>query len=225
MKAEFETTMSFREMVKISLPMGLTSGAAQVRGSSDLIIIGWLLGPAAAGLYGPIKRVSKQFSLLLPVNKILSPIVASLHAQKNTTELEAVCRKATTYASVMCIPLAIFFFFFGDWFLTVAFGDKYANSGLLLSILILGPLLRAFFSAAGVVLQMTGAQVLTMKVNVLISVVAILLMVAVASPFGLYGIASVSSAAVVVQALMLNYIVYKRMGIRTYTTLFSLKPF
>jgi O-antigen/teichoic acid export membrane protein len=125
----------------------------------------------------------------------------------------------------MCIPLAIFFFFFGDWFLTVAFGDKYANSGLLLSILILGPLLRAFFSAAGVVLQMTGAQVLTMKVNVLISVAAILLMVAAAQPLGLYGIASVSSAAVVVQALMFNYIVYKRMGIRTYTTLFSLKPF
>ncbi len=225
LKGRKDTNIGLREIVKTSIPMGLASAATTVRGSSDLIIIGWLLGPAAAGLYGPLKRVSQQFLFFLPVHKMLSPLVASLFAQKNLTEVEALCRKGTTYASLFCLPLALFFFVWGDWFLHVAFGKKYANLGLLLTILVLGPLCRVFLGAAGIVLQMTGRQLLTMKVNIFITILAIVSMAVVALPYKLYGVATVSSAMLILQVLILNYLVYKEMGIRTYSYLLSFKFF
>lgn len=220
-----DNIISLKGMAKISLPMGIATCMATIRGSSDVLIIGWLLGPVGVGLYGPLKRISQLLVFLLgSITKMLSPIIASLYTQKKLVEMEAVCRKGATFASIFGIPFALFFFFFGDWFLVFAFGNKYTDLGLLLSILILGPLSSVLCGSPGVVLQMTGHEVLSMKVNTLMSILVILLMLTVALPFGLYGIATVSSTVLCTQFFVLTYLVYRRIGIRTYTSIFSFKP-
>jgi O-antigen/teichoic acid export membrane protein len=209
----------FIDMLKESVPMGLANCMAIIRGSSDVLIIGWLLGASEAGLYGPLKRVSKLVVFLLgAIAKTLSPIVATLYAEERIVELEAVCRKSANIASIVGIPVALFFFVWGDWFLCLVFGNEYRNMGLLLSILILGPVSRALLGSPGIVLQMTGHEVAVMKVNFIISFLTILLMAVFVIPFGLYAIAVVSSALLFIQFLLLSSLVYRKLEFRTFVS-------
>lgn len=222
-KKQPDKMLSSRHILNTCIPMGLTSASSVVRGGADILVIGGLFGAEAAGIYGPLKRISKLFMNLLPINKILSPVVATLHAQSDLATLESTCRKATSYAAAMCIFPAIFLFVFGDWFLGVAFGSKFEKHALLLSILIVGPVIRTFFSAGGLVLQMTGRQVLSMRVSVVMCVLSIFLMGLAAEFSTIYAVAAVSSSTLVVQVLIMNYLVFKEINIRPYASIFSLK--
>jgi O-antigen/teichoic acid export membrane protein len=208
---------SVREMMTVAMPMGLANGAAVIRGSSDTLIIGAILGPVAVGLYGPIKRISRLVILILEsVVKMLSPMVAELFAQGKIAAIEAVCRTGASYACLAAVPVTVGFILFGEALLTMLFGGEYGKLDTLLLLIIVGPLVRAIMGSPGAILQMVGQQMLVLKINVIITAMTIGVMVAVCRPFGINGIAVVSSTTVSLQVILLSVFVYRILGIKTY---------
>jgi O-antigen/teichoic acid export membrane protein len=117
---------------------------------------------------------------------------------------------------VVAVPVTLLLWLQGHEILRLVFGARYAEAGGVLAVLALGPCLRALLGVPGVLLQMSGHQVLVMRVTVLVTVLTLAGMAAVVGPFGLLGLAAVASAGLALQSAILTVTVYRLLGIRTY---------
>ena len=215
-KNEPEHGPSLSHMIGVSIPLGVASATAVLRGASDMLVIGWLMGPEMAGLFGPVKRVTTLVSALTPVTKMLQPMVAGLYAKNQIKELGALCRKASLLSTAVGLILVAFFVIYGNTLLSKVFGPAFAGQGPILFILVTGLAVRNYLSAAGVVLQMTGQHMLTMRVNILFCLFAIAALILAAQSGQLLWIACAASGTMVLQFILLSHLAQRHTGIRTY---------
>lgn len=113
------------------------------------LIIGFFLGVAALGYFkiaGKLLDVIVQFTVK-PIVDVSFSAFANL--QSNTSELEACFTKFITTTALFSLPIFVGGFVIGDEMVYLVFGDKWAESGVIFSILCLSGLsasLNYFFA-------------------------------------------------------------------------------
>lgn len=207
----------YRELLFTTLPMGVASGMATLRNSADVLIAGSVLGPAAAGIYGPCRMVANLVVFVLQaITSVLPAVIAAAWRTLPLQEVEAVCRKAANYGALVAVPAGLVLIFMAGFVLNLGFGAKLAGHGDLLRVLVLGPMLSALFGASGAVLQVTGYHKAQMVVTFGVTALSLAMMPIVAGKFGIVAMGSFSSFMLVVQNALLCFIAYKFLHIRTY---------
>ena len=223
-QSEGESGIGIKEIFRVSLPMGMAAGLGMLRTSMDILIIGWLLGPAAAGLYAPIQRIVNLVVFLLQaINKMLSPVIATLSTLNDRKAIEELVRKSAAISSYVSVPLALGMIVLGEPFLYYIFGPRFASLAPVLSVLLVGHMVRSIMGSPDIVLQMMGKEVAFMNNNVVVTILTLGLMLLVAKPLGLLGISLVSSSTLIAQYIFLSLIVYKYLGIKTYMNYITVK--
>ncbi len=133
------------EIIKHSLPVGITNiGVMSVR-RLDLIVLSAFVGPSAVGLYYMAQQVvtipQKTAALFEPM---LSPVMARLHNQKNTDQIRinliSVCRWIFIFQIGLTIPMMIF----SDIVMTI-FGSEFRAGAIILCVILVAELIDGTF--------------------------------------------------------------------------------
>jgi O-antigen/teichoic acid export membrane protein len=146
---------------------------------------------------------------------VIPPIVAELHAQGRTTQLERALRAGATLAGLPALGILAVFLLFGPFVLGTVYGPEYRDAATILAILSSGRLLAVWAGSCGVVLMMTGHQRAMMAITLVSGSISIAGGLLAAPRFGAIGVAVTTSTAQVLQNLLQLILVRRRLGIWT----------
>lgn len=131
-----------------------------INANADILMLGSMAGPAAAGVYKVATRGAELLTFSLAVISVpLGPSLARLHAAGDKVRLQSEVRRWAWIAFIPAALLAIMFLFKGDVFLGL-FGSEYLGEDVIitLSVLTIGQLLHVAAGPVGLLLVMTGHE-------------------------------------------------------------------
>jgi O-antigen/teichoic acid export membrane protein len=184
-----------------------------VSAHADIMLLGWLAGPEATGLFHVATRnahllTSLSVALIIP----LGPLVAELHAEGDRAALQRVVRRSTRVVFFLTMPAALAMIVAGQFYLEL-FGAGFAAAHLALAILAVAQLVNVGAGPVQMLLIMTGHQariIPAMSCSVLANIV---LNLALVPTFGATGAACATAFSIVLWNAALNYEVRRHLGI------------
>ena len=123
---------------------------------SDLLLVGWMIGPEAAAVYAIAIGLGKLLNFgLQAVNAILAPLVAELFAQGRTEELQKLLRMGVSASALVGLTTGAALYVGAPWVLSV-FGEGYTDGTWVLRIALAGYLFNALSGSCGLLASMSG---------------------------------------------------------------------
>ena len=190
---------TLKNILVISLPLMLAQSVQLIMIWTDKLMIGNMISVTDVGIYGVAFKLSMFASVtLMAINSIAAPKFAEMYAEKNMKGLKKIVQKSTKMIFWSTLPLLIIFFLFPTFFLGI-FGEEFkigANAFIILSI---GMLISAFSGSVGNLLQMTGKQLVFMKILIagaIINVGLNYLLIPESNPLSEFGISGINGAAI-----------------------------
>jgi len=190
---------TLRNILVIALPLMLAQSVQLIMIWTDKLMIGNMMSATDVGIYGVAFKLSMFASVtLMAINSIAAPKFAEMYGEKNMKGLKKVVQKSTKMIFWSTLPLLIIFFLFPTFFLGI-FGEEFkigVNAFIILSV---GMLISAFSGSVGNLLQMTGKQLVFMKILIagaIINVGLNYLLIPANNPLSEFGISGINGAAI-----------------------------
>jgi len=145
--------------VRSSLSLAFLALLNLIPQHAGVLMLGWMRSPEEVGLY----KVAYQTASLIPfglmaVNTVIAPTLAQLYAVGDKAKLRKVMLTASAVATAFALPLVLLFILRGAWFLSLAFGEAFAESATALAIITGGQLVNAATGPVGLLLIMSGHE-------------------------------------------------------------------
>ena len=187
------------------------------QGYVDLWIVGAFRPEGDVAVFGAAARAVMLVVLpVLVLNSVVSPLIAGMHAQGKTGELERALRVAATVATVPTILTWAAFLVFGGPILGLLFGDFYREGAVVLALLSTGQLANVLVGACGAALTMTGHQRLAMLITLGGGSIMVIGGLALVGPFGITGVAAATTAGIIVTNVSYWLAVRRKTGMWTH---------
>lgn len=202
-----------REWLGVSVPMTVVSGLQVVLARTDVILLGALAGPVAAGVYAVAARVATLAALGLTAVTSISPaLVSSSHAHGSRHRLQHTLSESVRVVFALTIPLVTGLAVFGRVGLGF-FGDEFRAGFVALLILLVGQTVNALAGVAVVALTMTGRQRLVVRVTSLAVLTNIVLDLVLIPGMGLEGAAISTAVSMVGRVVVMWALVRRELGV------------
>ena len=190
---------TLKDILVIALPLMLAQSVQLIMAWTDKLMIGNMMSTTDVGIYGVAFKLSMFASVtLMAINSIAAPKFAEMYGEKNMKDLKKVAQKSTKMIFWSTLPLLIIFFLFPTFFLGI-FGGEFKTGVNAFIILSVGMLISAFSGSVGNLLQMTGKQLVFMKILIIGAIINIglnYLLIPANNPFSELGISGINGAAV-----------------------------
>ena len=142
----------------------ISSGQTILSTNADVLVVGSLLGPGAAGKYGAASQLASAVGFgVTAISFIALPIIADLYARQAFSQLQALISHVTRLGLLLSAPVLLGLVF-GAAPLLSAFGPSFTDASGLLILLGFDQLIGAIFGVSGYLLVMTGHQVTAARV-------------------------------------------------------------
>jgi len=182
----------FLFLIKLSLPMLLSSSLFFVMQWTDTIMLGILRAEKEVGIYNVALKVSTLTSItLFAINSIAAPKFAELWGRGDFRKLEKVVRQSTRLIFWSSLPILIVFMLFPSFILSF-FGEEFRTGSIALIILTFGQFINAISGSVGYLLQMTGQQKVFKNIILIAVILNITLNFLLIPKFGINGAAIAS---------------------------------
>ncbi|MEO8425325.1 MAG: polysaccharide biosynthesis C-terminal domain-containing protein, partial [Actinomycetota bacterium] len=214
-----------RDIFSFAWPLLITNVAILLLGNGvDLWVMGPYVAPAVIASYGAATRLLVFVATpFLIVQGVTPPIVAELHAQGRTADMERALAAVATLAGIPSLLVLLLFVFFGTSVMGLVFGTQYRDGATILIILSLARLIGIWTGSCSVALMMTGHQRVTMYVALTGGIASVIGGILVAPHLGAVGVAIVTGTAQVVQNLVQLLLARRLVGVWTHIQ-FSPRP-
>ena len=181
----------------------------------SLYQIGYLSGSEQAGLYQAANQFVGLIILgLFAVNIPLQPEFASAWTAHNREKAQELVTNAARISTILAFIGSLVLLAFAENLLGLL-SERYTESAFALRILVLGQMCNAMAGPCGIVLAMSGHQIIVM-VTVLSALIFKLILGLILIPFyGIIGAAIASSIGVLSWNLILVYFVHGKLKIST----------
>ena len=183
-------TARLREVSGFSIYMLILDLAFKLNYSTDVLVIGALIGAPAVAFWSPAQRLGElALKLSNQLSEALFPIVVDCDAAQRAARLRMVFVQGTRLSLATVIPIAGGMAMLALPLLTAWIGESFAQTATILQILAVVVIIRVGCSTASVVLKGAGMH---RRLAALVSVMAIAniaLSVALVKPLGLAGVA------------------------------------
>jgi O-antigen/teichoic acid export membrane protein len=177
------------------------------------ILIGSFVDVTDAGLYYAANRIASLMTFVLYAsNMMLGPMISEQHAKNNHEGIDKLYRLSLRLCIALSTVLAIILIGGGKFFLGL-FGEGFVAAYPLLVAIVIGQLGNSFVGPTGLVLNMTGNQMIAVKILSVIGPVNVCLLYVSAIYFGSLGVAVTSATANIVTNIIFAFCVWKRLGI------------
>jgi O-antigen/teichoic acid export membrane protein len=185
----------------------ISGGQTIVSTNADVLVVGSLLGPEAAGRYGAASQLAAAVSFgVTAISFIALPIIADLYARQALKELQSLISHVARLGLLLSLPVLIILSVAAGPVLS-AFGPSFADASGLLILLGFDQLVGVIFGIAGYLLVMTGHQVTAARVIIGCAVLNLALTFVLTPRFGLMG----AGIATTITTLVRSYLLTTRM--------------
>src|SRR5580704_6521356 len=199
--------------VRRSLPMWTAAFLDASSQYLDVILLGVLLSPVAAGGYFVAARLANVFAMIAGgmANYSATPI-ASLFFTGHHPELQRSLRMVSLAVAALVVAGLAVIFVGGDLLLMI-FGKSYADQHGILVVLSIGAAVAALGGPAMYVLLLTGHEALYSRVVVIGLVLRVVALVVLAPRYGAIAAAFSWSACLIGTTIALNAVCRRYVGI------------
>lgn len=209
--------VSNRDLLAFSIPASMAGVFSVVISRVDRLFLGYYWPAADVGVYQAAAQISIIMALVLNAfNMILTPMISDQYQRGNIKQLEELFRINTKWGVYCVIPVVLVIAFAAEDVMLVLFGADYVGGTMALQILTIGQFINIATGATGIMLIMTGNQLVWFRLSVLIVVVNITLNLALIPRWGMNG-AALATATTVGGLFMLGLLFVRRiLGIWPY---------
>ena len=199
-----------------ALPLALTAGLQVINGQIGILLLGLFASIETVGFYKVAVAVAQLIIFGLgAVNLVVMPYFARLYAQGDRVRLQQLVTLSARAILALAVPMTLFFVFFGEAFLSLAFGPDYVAGYTALAILAVGQLVNAAMGSVGVLLNMTGHERYTLRGFAIAAMANVLLGLILIPLFDLIGAALATAATLVIWNMLLRRAVWRLIQIET----------
>lgn len=193
-------SMRISTTLKASLPLFVTIATALVLSQADLWVLGIFKAQQDVAIYAAASKLMIVVSIpLVIVNAVIQPLIAEYYSQHRCVELQRLLRVSAALAALPAIAISFCAIFLAPPILETLYGSEYIGGAEVLIILAMGQVVNVWTGSCGIVLMMTGHERQLMLLTLSTSVLSVILMVALAEPWGINGVAVGSAAGIAVQ--------------------------
>ena len=207
--ALYESLRWFTGAVKLMLVESMNL----VNVNADILLLGALVGPEAAGIYKVATRGADLVLYALTVVSVpLAPMIARLHESGDQAQLRRVITLSTRGASLIALPIAVGLIFFGGNFLAL-FGHEFIRGRLALAILSVAQLMNAVTGPVSRIMIMARRESKTAIAMTTGAVSNIALNLVLIPRYGIVGAAIATTISMMLWNGMLVFEVWSKLGI------------
>ncbi len=179
-----------RAWLRALAPIALISGMQVLNQNAGLVIIGLLRPDADAALYRVALSASAFVLIGLQVITLpFEPLFVRAHQSHDMAGLQKAASASAASGFLASVPLAAAFWAGGAWLLGLLYGSAYADAAGLLSILVLGQMVRSYFGSCETVLVLTGHETQSMRIWIAAIAIGLALSVGLGLRHGAIGVA------------------------------------
>ena len=212
---EIIDNINISKILSISIPLMFAQSGQMIMSWTDKLMLGAMESSVSVGVYHIAFKLSMFASItLMAVNSIAAPKFSELYAKDDMKGLQKVVRQSTKIIFWTSIPLIIIFFSFPKYFLGL-FGVEFIigiNAFIFLSC---GKLVSAFSGSVGNLLQMTGKQVVFMKILFAGAILNIILNYILIPIWGINGAAIASMTSIIFWNMSMVIFINREFGFLT----------
>ena len=191
----------------------ISSGQTILSTNADVLVVGSLLGPGAAGKYGAASQLASAVGFgVTAISFIALPIIADLYARQAFSQLQALISHVTRLGLLLSAPVLLGLVF-GAAPLLSAFGPSFTDASGLLILLGFDQLIGAIFGVSGYLLVMTGHQVTAARVIIGCAVLNLVLTFVLTPIMGLMGAGIATTIATLARSYLLTSQVRTALGL------------
>lgn len=218
---ETSTNIKISELFYSSVPLWLNAMTHYALSFAGL----WILGAFTTGndvaYYGAANRMLVFAGIpLVIVNSVLPPLISNLNIQGKHEQLERILRGTATIACIPSATIILVLLVFPEHIMSFAFGTSYGPASHILQILLLSQLAGSLSGSCGYLLMMTGHQKTLMNITVVAAISSVTIGLGLVKPFGVTGIAWVTTITLIIQQITTVVCAHKMTGV---WSCFSLK--
>lgn len=181
----------------------------------DIIFVGLLVAPAAAGIYFNAFRTAGLLTLFMfAITLVVAPMVARHYHAGEMRQAQAITALCAWAGFIFSLGVFVGFLLFGDFILGL-FGEGQEQGKLILILLSIGLLFDAATGPSRIVLMMTGHERAYVRIFGSIVVAGMLVQLAVIPIFGLVGAALVNMLSRIAAQLAIAWFAHRRIGLDT----------
>jgi O-antigen/teichoic acid export membrane protein len=202
-----------RRWATVSLRFWLSSILEASSQYFDVVVVYWLLDPAAAGIYFAASRLANVFAMLLSaLNSFAFRRLPALYFAGARAEID---RSLMLMAEVtaVCVAVGLLIFTFGAAELLGLFGASFVAYKWTLIVLAIGTAVQSAGGTAPSILQLTGHEGIYVPMvagNVALRLLGFLILI---PPFGILGAAVACTVSLVITTIALNWLCRHRTGL------------
>ncbi|MGV6827639.1 MAG: lipopolysaccharide biosynthesis protein [bacterium] len=211
------------QLWKTAIPLFFTRLAGLVIRYSNVLVLGILSGPVAAGTFFAAERLAQLAAIpLTVVDAVSTPGFAASHATNDQPALQKAATQAAHGSLWPTLMIALLLIVFGEYFLGL-FGEGFTDAALVLLFLVLGQVANVFTGPATGLLNMCGRHKLVTLITVIAAILHVALIIALVPRFGATGAAFTGMISLTVGSLWSLYFVRTRLNIHP-TVMHTLFP-
>ncbi|MEG3755099.1 flippase [Psychromonas arctica] len=202
---------------KALMPFTMLTLIGAMSGELATILLGILSGGTAVGYFKVAIQAVSMFALGLDsVNKVTAPKIASLYNQGDFVEMQRLLKSSVRISVLSSLPFALLLIVFGKLFVTLLFGETYLPAYNLILILCLGQIFNVGMGSVGLVMNMTGHERRTLRTDLIVLFVSLVLLISLIPLYGAMGAAITVTIAMIVWNIIMAIDVYRLTGLKTW---------
>ncbi len=212
-------TISFKEIIKRSGPMAISSMSFLLMQSVDVLMLTKFTTYEDVAYYAVTVKLTMVIAIVLSsVNAVIAPDISHLFSASKKEALRARVQQGTKLIFVLTFPL-ILIMALGSGIILKLFGEGYDVAKSALLILLIGQTINALCGSVGTYLNMTGKHVALQKILVSALAINIVLNYLLIPAYGILGAAIATSASMIVWNIVAVIYVYKKDKLKTFLSL------
>lgn len=205
------------------IPFGLMLGAIGFMGnlliSADTSLLGYFIEPSEATTIIAIFNVSVLLATLMAIfpnsiGSIFLPVTSKLYGRKNLDEMREVTETAQRWLLFITAPVAGVLIFFSGEMLTIFYGAAYAGGAFIMSVYVLGILIKCISTMFSIILTAMRKVKLQMGIFGILGLLHLLLAALLIPVYGMNGVGIAFLAESVCVSVVFSYYAKKLLGFR-----------
>lgn len=220
---QFKKDITYKEIVGFSKHLFIISVLSTILANFDIIILGKFVDEDQIGIYGMALKVSLIISFILPaLNTVYVPMIQNYFVKNDMHQLRLIALKSSKIMTVFTLPLVIVIVAFNHTIMKF-FGNEFADSGIILVILVFGQLIRSINASSGFIAMSCGKHK-QMTVSLILTFLLHLSFIFLIVPkYGIIGAAIVRTFSMSFQDLSSTWLSKKIIGITPVYGLYEIK--
>ena len=204
-------------LLSFSLPLLFTGIMGFVMNWTDTLMLGYLRGPRAVGVYNAAAPLARLLTVPIGVaGFIFLPVVSELYARGEMSELRRVYQVVAKWLFLASLPLFATYVLFPGLVVSVVFGARYIGGSVALVVLSLGFIFHVLMGLNGMSLVALGETRLVALYNLVAALLNVVLNAALIPVYGIVGAAVATTASYMLGNVLATLRLYKGYGVQPF---------